>query len=143
MQTPSKIFRDEFFGASYKLGGRSKLDGFDCFTFIYCFHEKRGFDMPNGINGITVDNYIDFWNKDKKSTKESMWSYINSFTEPVQITLMEPGDIVVIKDAQDEMYPGIFVGNGLIASVFADLGMQVCRLDSFSIIGVRRWVGNG
>jgi cell wall-associated NlpC family hydrolase len=137
------LFRDKFFGAPYKLGGRSKEEGFDCFSLIYCFHEQCGFDMPEGIDGVSATDYVDLWNKDEEDAKRVMWNYINAFTKPVPMGKMLPGDITVFRTPDDDIYPGIYVGNNMVAVATSDEGVVVNRLETFKLFAVRRWVNNG
>jgi len=136
------LFRDKFFGAPYKLGGKSKEEGFDCFSFIYYFHKELGFDMPSGIDGVSAIDYSELWNSDEEAAKDVMWNYINTFTEPVQKEYMIVGDIVVIqckKNNRDEFYPGIYLGNGLVGASFDDEGIKTLKYELFNIFTARRW----
>lgn len=137
------LLRNKFLGAPYKLGGQSKREGFDCFSFIYCFYKELGFDMPDGIDGVSATDYMDLWERDEEAAKKVMWNYINTFTDLISISNMAFGDIVVIKLENGNLYPSIYGGNDKIVLSEMDRGIVVYSLDMFEFVGVRRWSSNG
>ena len=140
---PAPLFRNEFFGAPYKVGGKSKEEGFDCFSFIYYLYEKMGFDMPDGIDGVSATDYVDLWESDEEAAKEVMWNYINSFSDLVPVGSMMLGDITILKVEDNFLYPGVYMGNSLVGLSEVDRGVVVYKLDIFELVAVRRWIGNG
>ena len=137
------LFRDEFFGASYKLCGQSKNEGFDCFSFIYCFYKRCGIDMPDGIDGINATDYKDLWENNEITIQNAMWNYIDTFTDSIPMSKMKFGDIVIIRIENKYLYPSIYVGNGKIALSELDKGVTVCSLDMFELVDVRRRENSG
>jgi cell wall-associated NlpC family hydrolase len=128
---PGPLFRDEFFGAPYKLGGQSKEEGFDCVSFVERYSRELGSEIPD-----FSDLYSMFDDKPGEAFKV-MWKRLFKASEKIPPGRITPGDIAVVKIDGDS-YPSIYMGNNLIALSDLDEGVTVCNLDDFELIDVRR-----
>jgi len=136
---PGPLFRDKFFGAPYKLCGKSKEEGFDCFSLIYHLQKDLGFDMPDGIDDVSATDYRDLWDTDEEIVKDAMWKYIYSFTDQISIGKVVFGDVIIFKSEGGEPYPGVFLGNGKIGACFSDAGVRVFSSEGLDLISARRF----
>lgn len=138
-------FLREFVGAPFKLGGRSKDEGYDSFSFFYLLYERRGYSVPFSFDfldapDVNFDNYADLWEKDPKRIENLTWSYVLAVTEPhLNIGYLECGDIVVIKDGDGDMYFCVWLGNDLIGIATTDYGIQALDRKYFDIVEGRKW----
>ncbi len=147
IKPPGPILRD-FIGAQFKLGGRSKEEGYDSFSFFYLLYKRRGYDMPFSFDfldapDVDFDNYAELWEKDPARIEKLLWSYVLALTEPLEsIGYLLCGDVVVIKDADGDIQSCIWLGNDLIGTTTVDYGIQALDRRYFNIVEARRWVSH-
>jgi cell wall-associated NlpC family hydrolase len=130
---PGPLFRNQFFGAPYKLGGQSKEEGFDCISFVGSYNKELGNNVPD-----LSDLYVMYKDKPGRALKH-MWERFFKVTKEVSIGHVQSGDLVVFKHDDFGDYPGIFLGNGVVSASFADRGVTTVKYDDLIILHVRRW----
>jgi hypothetical protein len=144
IKPPGPILRD-IIGAPFKLGGKSKDEGYDGFSFFYLLNKRRGFDMPFSFDfldapDVNFDNYAELWERDPERIESLIWSYILALTEPLDsIRYLMCGNVVVVKDKDGDMQVCIWLGNGLVGIATADYGVQALDRRYFDIVEGRRW----
>jgi len=144
MLAPGPILR-KFIGAPFKVGGRSKNEGYDSFSFFYLLHKERGYGVPFSFDfldapDVNFDNYAELWEEDPERTESLLWSYILAVTEPhPNIMYLECGDVVIVKDKDDDIHSCIWLGNDLVGVATKDYGIQALDRRYFDIIEGRKW----
>jgi len=146
IKAPGPILRD-FIGAPFKIGGTSKNEGYDGFSFFYLLHKRRGYDVPFsfdflGAPDVTFDNYAELLEQDPSHIEKLVWSYVISLTEPLEyVGYLLCGDTVIVRDKDKDLHFCIYLGNGLIGIASVDYGIQALDRRYFDIVEGRRWVG--
>ena len=126
------LFREEFFGAPYRLGGQSKDRGFDCISLVFTYYKKLEKNFPD-----LWDLYPLYKSKPKKALK-TMWKRIFKATDDVPLGQVQVGDLIIFEHHEFGNYPGICLGNGVVGVVFTDRGVITLRYEALKVLYIRR-----
>lgn len=126
------IYIDDIIGARYKQGGRSVIDGFDCYGLAIEVSKRFGHTMPDleGAIGMHCD-FISYENKANKIMKIKEIDYPKT-----------EGDIILFKDRKGFFHHiGIYMGNGRFIHC-NKLGVHIEKLEPVNcLIGrVYEWL---
>jgi len=146
VQSMSPKFRlvdvtNKYIGAPYKLGGKSKREGFDCFGLsLYFARDELGVEFPQETyEGYTLDSYPEIWENDPSKAKRFMIGVFNLLAKRIPAEKAFVTDLLLMERGEDE-YVGIHAGNGLVLTSFTNLGVQLANLNGFKVKGAYRWV---
>lgn len=132
----------EIVGAPYKLGGKSKEEGFDCLSMIFFFVDKWGISIPESFEGVTRDNYVEFWNKDQHEAREKLVKFLAYLGKKIKPDRVRSGDFVLCT-ARDQTLTGIYLGQGKILCIFDDAGVKIITTNIVKISRGYRWRQDG
>jgi len=126
-----------YLNVPYKLGGKNREEGLDCVSFIKATAKERGIDTPDTFAGLTLENYTELWEKDKKLAVQTIVEWLSSWCEKVDSNLSFVGDYLLVKDkVSGGMSVGLHSGREFLA-VFVE-GVKLYRMSNFIIIGAYR-----
>jgi cell wall-associated NlpC family hydrolase len=134
---PGPLFRNEFFGAPYKLNGQSKEEGFDSFSLISNFYRELGNKFPD-----LSDLYLMYENEPEEAI-ERMQERLFEVTEEVHPGYMQVGDLVIFEGVTVDGFgncPVIYLGNGIVGGILSDKGVAVAEHYHLEILQVRRGI---
>jgi cell wall-associated NlpC family hydrolase len=130
----------DYIGAPYKLGGSSYDEGFDCLRLVLKFGEDNiGVKIPDSYGGVTLDTYPELWEKDPVKAKILMLGLFEEIAEKIPPYKAFVTDILLLRDQEGDNV-GIHVGQGLVLSVFTNIGVQLANINGFEVRGAYRWV---
>jgi len=122
-------FAGQFANKPFAIGGYGEnAAGYDCMGLVYSFITKQGKNMPNRFGNFTLDNYAEIFKDNKLSAIREMYKYFDSFAAKIEIYEKLAGDIVVVKEKENDensIYPAICVGNGNIMASYVNCGVKV------------------
>ena len=117
----------------------SGRDGFDCMGLITAYLRELEYDLPQSFQGITLENYTDFYLGDRQAAHAILLEFMDHYGEAVDVGSQIAGDLIVVKNDQDLLFPAIYAGNGNIMMVAQDVGVRVIALGKRrTIVKVRR-----
>jgi len=127
----------------YKLGGFTPEEGFDCFSFLYYFYDKLGFNIPPLDDlgyGINRDNYVELYEANPKRMLRIMFRVICKLTTSGKLNYLEVPDTLIYKSNGGDS-SGIYIGQSNILVLDVNLGICVIPRKHLKMDGVliRRW----
>ncbi len=128
----------DFIGAPYKLGGRSRHEGFDCLSLVLAMGEKLGFDVPDSFDGFDYDSYPELWLSDESKAKRIMIRLVSELGSKIEPHLAFAPDILVL-GLEEDVLVGVHVGKDLFISAFVNAGVDFDNIRKYDIVGVYRW----
>jgi cell wall-associated NlpC family hydrolase len=131
----------KFVGAPYRLGGRSRNEGYDCLSLVLGLAEEWGIRIPEGFEGIEAGTYPAYWESDPESAKAMLIRFAASLGGEVLPHHAFAGDLLVLRPRlQPEIVIlGLHAGGDLVLSAFTDLGVALLSLRLFRIEKAVRW----
>jgi len=130
---------DKYAGAPYKLGGRSRAEGYDCFSLVLALGEDFGVVVPETFEGQTMETYSKLWMDDPGEAKRVMLELFGKLAKKIPVGKMFASDILILDDG-GEGNVGIHAGKDLALSVFTDVGVRLVNIRIFRVTGAYRWV---
>jgi cell wall-associated NlpC family hydrolase len=118
-----------FIGRPFRKGGRSKESGFDCVGFIYNFTLTRGKYFPDALGDIDLQNYPDFYTNHSDKIENALNDLFDSFGTEVTIGGKLPGDIMIVRHKNGNVFPAVYAGNGNGIASFLNVGVRLFPLD--------------
>lgn len=129
---------EQFNGLPFAHNGHGRA-GYDCMGLIHAYLSEMGTEnLVDEFQGITLDNYTDFYLEDRETANQVLLNLFDVLGEPVDLTAFVAGDILIVQEDENLLYPAIYAGNGNIMSAFAGLGVRVVPLEKRTIVKVRR-----
>ena len=127
----------DYLNIPYKLGGTNREEGLDCVSFILSTAKNRGFDPPKTFGNLTLDNYIELWEKDKKLAVMTIVEWLSTWCEKIHPNKAFVGDYLLVRGKINrEMSVGMHSGREFLA-VFVE-GVKLYKMINFTIIGAYR-----
>ena len=129
----------DYVGTPYKLGGQYKEDGMDCFSLMVKVMEDMDVEMDlSEFEGMTLDTYKDFFEKNPTETKEAMLRWLQTFTTKIENKDMRPGDILIAESKSiKQMFGAIYCGNSRVMAA-SEQGVKIYKLEYFNILETYR-----
>jgi len=144
MKEQKETFADttaEFIGKPYSENGIGP-DSYSCVGFCYAFLKRRGVLTDESLwtrPDINVDNFMKLRNANPKETIELMLEIFSQMGTEIPINKKIAGDLIIWRDINQRLHPGIYAGNGLFISSYRDVGVRVFALtDKIKAIKIRR-----
>ena len=114
----------------------------DCFRMIIDFAGRvKGILLPYEHKGITLDDYVECYEKDEEKTIAVAMDYFK--TNLIEISLHETiaGDVLIAthRKSGNHIFFGIDGGNGKVVTVMIEGGTQVVERSNFNIIKAFTW----
>lgn len=131
---------EQFIGKPFKNNG-SGVDGYDCIGMIHAYLKAMGTPgLIDSYRDITLENYTDFYLKDRALANEVLLEVFDLLGTPVEDGTEVAGDIVVIQTEEaGDLYPAILAGNGNLLVAVAGSCLNVLPLEkTMRIIKARR-----
>ena len=126
-----------FRGSPYKLGGKSRDEGYDCVSLILAFMRKYDVPIPNELDGMTEETYPAFWKMNVRKSEKTLVRLLNVLGDEVRDFPL-PGDLLLLWRGRLSVV-GILVGQNLFLSAFTDDGVQTASLSGYVIKRAFRW----
>lgn len=129
----SKVTSD-LVGTPYTLG---KMD---CFMLIITYLRKKGIDIPEQYEGLTLNTYKDLFERDAQASKDIMIGFMDSILQPVMPRKAGPGDILLLKlrgRPKELPFLAINGGNSVVIFVIEEKGVVAFPLRYYSML--RGW----
>ena len=139
-----KTFADlmgDFANKPYHKTGRGEdgVDGYSCLGLCYAYLKKKGVDVPDSFDGLTLDTLPDYAKFNKGRALRTLLRLFQSYGTEIPSGQKMAGDVILIK-VQNETYPGIYVGNGQFMAAYLDAGVKVLPFNNnMQILSVRRF----
>ena len=130
---------NRYVDSPYKLGGRSRSEGYDCFSLVLAIGEDLGITVPDEFEGQTMNTYSDLWLSDQDEAKRVMFGLFEKLAEKISPSKAFVFDILVFEDENGENV-GIHAGKDLVLSAFTDVGVKLANIKAFVVKGAYRWV---
>lgn len=108
----SDLWKAEYLDASYKLGGMTKKEGYDCFSLVYTMLCKLGYELKPYWGALDITNYwIDY-------DLNLLSGWFNSIGgETVNANYRIAGDILLCKLANDQILLSVYLGPDICSFV--------------------------
>lgn len=90
-----------------------ELGKIDCIHMVYNYLNTM-IKMPTEYNGLTLENYKDFFKLDPDAAREAMVEFLSNILDEIKIIEMLPGDIVVLTYCFSPIFLGIVLANGMV-----------------------------
>ncbi len=137
---PGPRIMEQFLGKPFAHNGGSGKPGYDCMGLIYAYLIEMGIpDVPTSFQGITLDNYTDFYLADRAAANDLLLEFFDLLGEPVVSDHPLAGDLCVVRHEDGNLYPGIYAGNRNMMVVASDeLGVCILPLGKREIVKIRR-----
>jgi len=143
MKDQKETFADvcsEFIGKPYSENGMGP-DSYGCLGLCYCFLKRRGKITDESLweyNGLTLNNYMDAWNKNPKIDTLLLDAF-ERIGENILIKRKIAGDLLILKSETGSYFPAIYVGNNNFMSSFFGDGVRIFGLiNRITVVSVRR-----
>jgi len=139
----------KYVGAPYKLGGKSKTEGFDCLSLIVALARDFKKEMVQDFKGIKMDqdlkrmietDYVEVWISDRDKVKQLMFDFVSSLGDPIPPSKAFVGDLLILESKRlKEITIGIHAGGDLILSAFTNAGVKLAKMSLFNIRAAYKW----
>jgi len=105
------------------------------------FYESLGISFPRDFEGITEENYADLWKKDQGKAREIFARFLSTLGESIDPAFARRGDLMIFRGKKLPTFPAIYLGNGIIRTVF-DQGVRSIPFEMMrpALIEVRRLI---
>lgn len=113
-----------FLRSPYKAGGVSS-EGYDCLGFVCRLCQACGRVFPENFGAFDKDNYRELYMTYPKKATQVMLEFFDSFAERIDLNRIVAGDLVVIKQNIDVLFPAVYTGSGKAVSSFINSGVTV------------------
>lgn len=129
----------KWMGTPYEEYGNEPKKGCDCLSFILNILEEYGYNIPDDFEGLTKDNYMDAWYKNKDKTIKKLHRFLLSVTTKKEPNKMRSGDIILAKHKKvDEKMFIMYAGNSKVIIVNQKFGVLAMPIREVNIINVYR-----
>lgn len=122
MRSISKITKE--------LNGKS-FSEVNCLQLVKLFMDEAGVDFPTDYSyireGINLDNYLEYFDRDKKGAIEDMITLFKTLGKPVELNRLKKFDILVLSQ-EGAKYPAVYIGRNLAMASFIETGVAVFNL---------------
>lgn len=107
-----------------------------CIQLIHSWYADLGIKLPDSFEGLTLSNYFEFWERDKKAAIAKMLYYFNSLGE--ESTILGCHDLIAVKE-KGNTYAAVYLGNGMAITSNINSGVRVFHLGRYhKVILIRR-----
>jgi len=129
----------KWMGTPYEDYGNKPKEGCDCFSFILSMLEGYGIKLPDVFEGLTRDNYMDLWYKNRNKTIKIIDRFLLSVTTKKDLDRMRSGDIIFIKHKKtNEKGYVMYAGNSKVITVSPKFGVLAIPIKEYEISRVYR-----
>lgn len=132
----------KYVGAPFKIGGRSRDDGFDCFSLAFTLARDLGKDPPAILGDLNLENYADLYARDPDAAVDALVKYAETYLEEVPPARAFVGDLLILRRGGGRRFAALHAGNDFIISAFENVGVSIAKLRTFKVEKVFKWATN-
>jgi hypothetical protein len=136
---PGPRIMEQFLGKPFAHNGGAGKPGYDCMGLIYAYlMELETPDVPTSFQGITLDNYTDFYLADRARADAVLLDLFDTLGAPVGVGRQVAGDLCIVRKGDGTHFPCIYAGNRNIMVAIEGVGVRVVPVGTLEIVQVRR-----
>jgi cell wall-associated NlpC family hydrolase len=136
---PGPRIMEQFLGKPFAHNGGAGRPGYDCMGLIYAYLMEMGIpDVPTSFQGITLDNYTDFYLADRARADAVLLDLFDTLGAPVEGDRPVAGDLCIVRHGDGTHFPCIYAGNRNIMAAIEGVGVRVVQAGDLEIVKIRR-----
>jgi len=128
----------KYVGKPFKKGGHDDR-GYDCIGLIHRYCADEGHPLPDEFEGWTLESGPELFAKDPEAAGRILERLFKTIGEPVDPLRVVAGDLVLVRDMKDHLFPAIYTGNRHAVGAFIRRGVHGATLqDDTAVVAARR-----
>ena len=101
-----------------------------CAQFVYNFYTDLGVKLPTSVDGLTLDNYMEHFAKNKRKVHGILTKLVTSNGVNSSFELPKIGDLLLVFQPRVKvMFPAVYVGKSSAITSFTETGVTVFKLN--------------
>jgi len=84
---------------------------YNCMTLLYQVYTDMGISVPSSYNNLSLENYMDYFQKDPKKTTLHMVKLFRTLGQEVPTDQLYTGDLLAIIQSDKSIFPAMYTGN--------------------------------
>lgn len=139
-------FVGSFLSIPFKAGG-TEADGYDCLGLVCRVCQTRGLDFPERFDKWNKENYYELYRINPKKAYKLMITFFDSFAKRIDVNRIVAGDLIIVKQIDELLFPAVYVGAGNAITSFIKTGVNIFHLDKVNQIkfawSLKKWEHHG
>lgn len=119
-----------------------QFNEFSCMKLMHDFCHDIGFDMPGDFDGLTLDNYMEFWERDKKEAIKKLFLFFMTLGENVfDFSKIKRFDLLIMEETNGDkknMYPALYMGGNICMTSNINSGVKMFHIGAIHKVVLAR-----
>ena len=109
----------------------------NCMELVYNWFNEIGITLPDSYKGLNLQNHVEKWQKDRKSTGKIMLELFKTLGKKADVNKIKRHDLLAIQE-KDNVFAAIAVGTNTAITSNINIGVRVFRIGQFKKVVLAR-----